>query len=76
MSAYERCGMRGHGSGVGCGVVEWVTRSILRWFGHIEMMENEEFVEKVYLSNVEGTNRRGRPLGRWEVRVKEYVRGE
>ncbi len=34
---------------------------------------NEEFVEKVYLSCVEGTNRRGRPLGRWEDRVKEYV---
>ncbi len=29
-------------------------------------MGNEEFVKKVYLSNVEGTNRRGRPLGRWE----------
>ncbi len=35
-------------------------------------MENEEFV-KVYLSSVEGTNRRGRPLGRWEDRVREYV---
>ncbi len=28
---------------------------------------------KVYLSTVEGTNRRGRPLGRWKDRVKEYV---
>ncbi len=28
---------------------------------------------KVYLRSVEGTNRRGRPLGRWEDRVKEYV---
>ncbi len=36
-------------------------------------MGNEEFVKKVYLSNVEGTNRTGRPLGRWEDRVKEYV---
>ncbi len=35
-------------------------------------MENEEFV-KVYLSSVEGPNRRGRPLGRWEDRVKEHV---
>ncbi len=47
--------------------------SILRWFGHIERMENEKFVKKVYLSSVEGPNRRGRPLGRWEDRVKEYV---
>ncbi len=36
-------------------------------------MENEEFVMKVYQSSVEGPNRRGRPLGRWEDRVKEYV---
>ncbi len=25
------------------------------------------------MSNVEGTNRRGRPLVRWEDRVREYV---
>ncbi len=71
-SVYERCDTRGHGSGVGCGVMEWVKRSTLRWFGHIEKMRNEEFV-KVYRSSVEGTNRRGRPLGRWKDRPKEYV---
>ncbi len=37
-------------------------------------MENEEFVKKVYMSSVEGPNGRGRPLVRWEDRVKEYVR--
>ncbi len=47
---------------------EWVKR-----FGHVERMENEEFVKKVYLSSVEGSSRRGRPLGRWEGRVKEYL---
>ncbi len=36
-------------------------------------MENEEFVKKVELSSVEGPNRKGRPLGRWEDRVEEYV---
>ncbi len=65
--------MRGRGSGVECGVVEWVKRSTLRWFGHIERMGSEEFVKKVYLSSVEGTNRSGMPLGRWEDRVREYV---
>ncbi len=70
-NVYERCGMRVCGSGVGCGLVEWVKRSTLRWFGHVERMENEEFV-KVYLSSVESSSRRGRPRGRWEDRVKEY----
>ncbi len=73
MSVYERCGMRGCGSGVGwggvwCGVVERVKWSTLKWFGHIERMGNKELVMKVYLSSVEGTSRRGRPLGRWEDR--------
>ncbi len=72
-SVYERYGMRERGSGVGCGVVEWVKRSTLKWFGHIEIMENEEFVKKVYWSSVEGPNRRGRPLRRWEDNVKEYM---
>ncbi len=70
-SVYERCGMRGRGSGVGCGVVEWVKRSAMIWFGHIERMGNEEFVKKVYLSSVEGMNRRGRSLGRWGEEVCE-----
>ncbi len=65
--------MIGCGSGVGCGVVEWVKRSTLRWFGHIERMGNEEFVKKVYLSSAEGLDRRGRLLGRWEDTMKECV---
>ncbi len=48
-------------------------KSTLRWFGHIEGMGNEEFVKKVYLGSVEDADRRGRLLGRWEDRVKEYV---
>ncbi len=63
--------MRGHGRGVGCDMVEWVKRSTLRWFGHNERIGNEEFVKEVYLSSAEGMNRRGRPLGRWEDKVRE-----
>ncbi len=36
-------------------------------------MGNEEFVKKVYQSSVEGPNRRGMPLGRWEDKVKECL---
>ncbi len=31
------------------------------------------FAKKVYLSNVEGPYRKGRPLRRWKDRVKKYV---
>ncbi len=63
------------GSGVGCAVVEWVERSTLGWFSHIEKIKNKELGKKMYLSSVEGPSRRGRPLRRWEGRVKEYMSG-
>ncbi len=37
-SMYERFGMGSYANGVNCGVVEWVKRNMLRWFGHIERM--------------------------------------
>ncbi len=43
------------------------------WPDHTERMENKEFIKKVYLSSGEGPSRRGRPLGRWEDRVKVYL---
>ncbi len=52
-------------------MVKWVKRSTLRWFGYIKRMKNEEF--KVYLSSAEGPSRRGRPSGRWEDQMKEYM---
>ncbi len=54
-------------------MTKWVKRSTLRRFDHGEKMEYEEFIKKVYLISVEGPSRRGRPLGRWEDSVKEYV---
>ncbi len=72
-NVYERCGMGSHANGVNCGVVEWVKRNTLRCFGHIERMGHEEFVKKVYMSESVVPNIRGRPLGRWRDKVKEYM---
>ncbi len=58
---------------VWCGMEECVIRSTLRWFGHIERMENEEFVKEVPLSSAECPSRSCSPLGSWEDRVKEYL---
>ncbi len=46
---------------------------MLRWFEHIERMGSEEFMKKVYMSESVGANGRGRPLGRWMDKVKEYM---
>ncbi len=64
---YRSCANR-----VNCGVVEWVKRNKLRWYGHIERMGSEEFVKKVFISESVGPNRRRQP-GRWRDRVKEYM---
>ncbi len=45
----------------------------LRWLGHIERMGNEEFVKKVYMSESVGPDSRGRTVGGWRDRVKEYM---
>ncbi len=39
----------------------------------MERMNSEEFVKKVYVSEIVGPDRRGRPLGGWKDRVKEYM---
>ncbi len=48
-------------------------RSTLRWFGYIERMGSEKYVKNMYVSESMGSNSRGRPLGRWRDRVKEYM---
>ncbi len=45
----------------------------MQWFGHTERISSEEFVKKVYVSEIEGPSKKGKPLGRWKDRVKEYM---
>ncbi len=45
-SVSERCSMGACANGVKCGVVEWVKRNTLRWFGYIERMKSEELMKK------------------------------
>ncbi len=73
-SLYERCGMETHANRVECGVMEWVKKkNTLRWFGHTEWMKTEEYVMKGYVNETVGPNSRGRLLGGWKDKLKEYV---
>ncbi len=47
-----------------------VKRNTLKWFSYVERIGSEEFVNKVYESELRGPNRRGRPLERWKDRVE------
>ena len=71
---YGRFGMSSKGEGMKCGVVELVKRNTLRWFGHIERMDESVMTKRLYKSSIEGVGVRGRPPVKWEDRVQEYVR--
>ena len=48
--------------------------AVLRWFGHIERMEGERLVKKIYRADVEGSKERPRPKRRWMDGVKGCLR--
>ena len=45
--------------------------NILRWFGHVERMEENRILKKVLYMNFERTRLTGRPRNRWQDEVKE-----
>ncbi len=73
-SVYEHFGMCHVGEGKKCGVVEEVKRQTLKWFGHMERMEESKMTRRMYVSEIEEGNVRGQPPVKWRDRVQEYVR--
>ncbi len=55
-SVYECFGMCHVSEGKKCGVVEEVKRQTLKWFGHMERMEEGKVTKRVYVSEIEGEN--------------------
>ena len=50
-----------------------VERCVLRWFGHVERMDDERLAKMVYASGVDGRRGRGRPNRVWLDGVKEAL---
>ena len=50
-----------------------VDRSVLRWFGHMERMEDERLVKRVMKARVSGRNNRGRPRFGWMNGVRNAL---
>ncbi len=46
----------------------------LKWFGHMERMEEGKMIRRVYVSKIKVGSVGGRPLVKWIDRVQEYVR--
>ena len=55
-------------------VVDRIGRAILRWFGHIERMNEEHLTRRIYVGNVEGKKMRGRPRKQWLQHVGDVMK--
>ena len=63
----ERTGMRKE-------LAERVDMNVLRWFGHVERMEDGRLLKKVVNAKVEGRGARGRPRFGWMDGVKKALK--
>ena len=50
-----------------------VDMNLLRWFGHVERMDNERLLKKVMNAKVNGRSARGRPRFGWMDGVKRAL---
>jgi len=52
-------------------IIETIRLNRLRWFGHIQRMEDNRIPERVLYMNLGTTRLRGRPRNRWQDEVRE-----
>jgi hypothetical protein len=50
---------------------ETVRLNRLRWFGHVQRMEENRIPKNVFYMNFETTRLRGRPRNRWQDEVRK-----
>ena len=54
--------------------VDEKTDDVLRWFGHVERMENDRIAKRVYVGECAGSRSVGRPRKRWIDTVKDCLK--
>ena len=52
-------------------MIETIRLNRLRWFGHVQRMEENRIPEMVLYMNMGTTRLRGRPRNRWQHEVRE-----
>jgi hypothetical protein len=55
-------------------VTETIRLHRLRWFGHVQRMEENRIPKRVLYMNLESTRPRSRPRNRWQDEVREEGR--
>jgi hypothetical protein len=57
----------------GADIVKFIKSSRIRWYGHVERMQNKRLPKQIAVATIEGTKKRGRPHKRWKDEVEEYL---
>ena len=60
--------------GVTKGVDEKTDESVLRWLGHVEIMENDKITKKLYVGESAGSSSVSRPRKRWIDITKDCLK--
>jgi hypothetical protein len=51
-------------------IVKWTKGQRKTWMGHLERMEEDRVPKKIFIQELEGTRRRGRPRKGWREEVE------
>ena len=51
-------------------IVKWIKGQRISWLGHLERMEEDRMPKKIFIQELEGTRRKGRPRRGWEEEVE------
>ena len=54
----------------GKNIVKWIKGQRISWLGHLERMEEDRMLKKIFTQELEGTRRRGRPRKGWREEVE------
>ena len=52
-------------------IIETIRLNRLRWFGHVQRMEENRIPKRILYMNLGTTRLRGRPISRWQDGVRE-----
>lgn len=69
----QRCGLLKRVNGAECGLTGKMMYNTLRWFGHVERMQDVKFT-KVDEREVEGPGVTGKPPIKWDNGAEEQMR--
>ena len=47
-------------------IVKWIKGQRISWLGHLERLEEDRMPKKIFIPELEGTRRRGRPRKGWK----------